>query len=164
MPPLYGTCSIQRNISKFFVFHPAPNLSRNFHHSVLCFRTHSDSTIHQHPHPLIPAQVTALAPGLLHWLPSTVSASTLVPLPISARMSTGLRPGCSTSKPAPCRRWPKYLEPCHPHGRLRWNYRLLASAWHSPCCYSHLGSESVGERSLSLCLSLSLCQSAFQIQ
>lgn len=44
---------------------------------------------------------------------------------------------------------PEYLDPGPPHGRPRQNSRLLASAWPSSCCCSHLGSKLVDGSSLS---------------
>lgn len=68
----------------------------------------------------------------------------------------GLSPRHFTSNPATCYcaqessgTQSKYLGPCPPGGRTRWNSRLLASAWLSPSCFGYLGSELTKEKEIS---------------
>lgn len=56
------------------------------------------------------------------------------------------------------------LDLCHPHWRPRWTSWLLASDCLCSVCCSHQESQPVKGRSLSPCLSLSLCYSSKQIK
>uniref|UniRef100_A0A5F9CAC0 LIM zinc-binding domain-containing protein n=1 Tax=Oryctolagus cuniculus TaxID=9986 RepID=A0A5F9CAC0_RABIT len=82
-------------------------------------------------------------------------------------MGAGSSPGCSTSNPALCRglgkqkKMAQVLGSLHPRGRPRRSSWLLASSRPHPSCCSHLESEPVDGRPLSLSpsLPLSLCPS-----
>lgn len=50
--------------------------------------------------------------------------------------------------PGSQQRWLKYLGPCCLNGELRLYSGLLASAWHRPSLYGHLGSKPVDGRSI----------------
>lgn len=62
--------------------------------------------------------------------------------------------------------WLRSVGRCHPHGRPCWNSGLLAPAWHSPRCCSHLRgavSQQMEDLSVSLVSEMKINKQQFQI-
>lgn len=82
---------------------------------------------------------------------------THVPVRVSSAQLLIQHPAQAPADGSPCRL--EYSGLCHSGARPAWSSWNLTSAWPSPGCYGHLGSEPVHRRFLCVCV----CCSTFQI-